>query len=97
MESFYFVVVYIILMPMGFYEWLKEKLKFQLITLGILTGAMVFAYLLEHRVKKNVSFRYSDLPDKCYCRNCGYVLENPGKHCADIRCPKCGARMWRTP
>jgi len=36
------------------------------------------------------------IPDKCYCRNCGYVLENPSEHCVDISCPECGAEhMYR--
>lgn len=36
------------------------------------------------------------IPDKCYCRNCDYVLENPTEHCVDISCPECGAEhMYR--
>jgi len=36
------------------------------------------------------------IPERCYCRNCGYVLENPSEHCVDIKCPKCGAEhMYR--
>jgi len=27
--------------------------------------------------------------------NCGYVVKNPGKHCPEIRCPRCGGRMRR--
>ena len=36
-------------------------------------------------------------PDKCYCRSCGYVMENPSKHCVDLTCPKCGKPMYRRP
>jgi len=36
------------------------------------------------------------LPEKCYCRECDYVLENPEKHCDEIKCPECGAeRLYR--
>lgn len=36
------------------------------------------------------------IPDRCYCRNCGYVLENPTEHCVDLSCPECGAEhMYR--
>jgi len=35
-------------------------------------------------------------PERCYCRKCGYVLENPSEHCVDISCPECGAEhMYR--
>ena len=35
------------------------------------------------------------VPDSCVCRSCGYVLENPNKHCVELRCPKCGGEMRR--
>jgi len=35
------------------------------------------------------------LPKACKCMNCGYVVKNPGKHCPEIRCPRCGGRMRR--
>ena len=41
------------------------------------------------------AYAYETLPEACVCRKCGYVLENPTTHCRDIKCPKCGARMWR--
>jgi len=34
-------------------------------------------------------------PDKCYCRSCGYVMNNPSGHCADLTCPECGKPMYR--
>ena len=34
-------------------------------------------------------------PDRCYCRGCGYVLENPSGHCADLTCPECGGQLYR--
>lgn len=39
----------------------------------------------------------SPSPDKCHCRKCGYVMENPDEHCVDLSCPKCGAQMYRKP
>lgn len=35
------------------------------------------------------------IPDKCVCRECGYVLENPTKHCNEYTCPECGAQLYR--
>lgn len=40
-------------------------------------------------------YQYSTLPDSCECYSCGYVLNNPGGHCRDISCPRCGEPMWR--
>lgn len=42
-----------------------------------------------------MNYRYKDLPKKCICEKCGYILENPGRHCSEIKCPRCGERMWR--
>lgn len=41
--------------------------------------------------------RYAELPTACECitPGCGYRIESPGEHCATLRCPKCGARLWR--
>jgi len=41
--------------------------------------------------------RYSDLPEACKCPQCGYIIENPGRHCPSLGpCPVCGApRLWR--
>ena len=38
---------------------------------------------------------WADPPDACVCRSCGYVMENPSKHCYELKCPKCGAPMYR--
>jgi len=35
------------------------------------------------------------IPDQCHCRSCGYVLENPSGHCADLTCPECGGQLYR--
>lgn len=35
------------------------------------------------------------LPAECVCRECGYVMKDPGKHCTEIKCPECGAQMYR--
>lgn len=44
-------------------------------------------------------YLYPGLPERCFCHtpDCGYVLESPGKHCAELTCPRCGARLWRAP
>ena len=59
---------------------------------------MALRAILERlRSRFRGQYLYPTLPEKCYCHSCGYVLENPGKHCREIRCPRCGARMWRRP
>ena len=44
-------------------------------------------------------YAYPTPPQLCVCRECGFVLEMKGeyagKHCREIKCPRCGARMWR--
>jgi len=39
--------------------------------------------------------RWANVPNSCVCRSCGYVLENPTRHCFAMKCPKCGASMFR--
>lgn len=36
-----------------------------------------------------------ELPSKCQCEDCGYVVREPGRHCVAVLCPKCGGRMRR--
>jgi len=40
-------------------------------------------------------YRYPTLPRRCRCVRCGYIVENPGMHCIDLKCPMCGGRMYR--
>lgn len=35
------------------------------------------------------------LPKACICTKCGYIVWNPGTHCPNLRCPKCGGPMRR--
>jgi len=62
--------------------------------LGVLAVAgAALAVALLARPKER--YRYSGLPERCYCHECGYVLENPKAHCLHLKCPRCGARLWR--
>lgn len=79
---------------MDFGEWLEGKLKFTLATLGIL-GTVYLGYKIFKGSSKKSSYqhRYPTLPEKCKCSVCGYIIENPNKHCREIEyCPKCGAK-----
>lgn len=40
-------------------------------------------------------YKYKTLPEACVCMNCGYVVRNPGRHCREIACPRCGGVMRR--
>ena len=66
---------------------------------GITGGLLGIAYLVKMFTSPSSQgqsqYRYPGLPRKCVCMECGYVVENPGKHCIEIKCPKCGGRMRR--
>ena len=81
----------------NFYKWLREKLKWQALMLTILALVTTGASLYESSKSSTTStkYRYAGLPSACVCEKCGYVLENPTKHCPEIPCPRCGGRMWR--
>ena len=32
-------------------------------------------------------------PAKCVCPECDAIVNSSGKHCNEIKCPKCGAEM----
>jgi len=80
-----------------FTEWLKGKITFQAFILAVSAGLLLTAEILKAvgSSSKSSGYKYSSLPKACICHECGYILRNPETHCKDIRCPKCGARMWR--
>lgn len=43
------------------------------------------------------AYRYENLPEVCVCHTpgCEYRIEQPGVHCSELTCPKCGQRLWR--
>lgn len=45
--------------------------------------------------RRPTQYQYTELPKACICTECGHVLDKPTKHCRYIKCPKCGAPMWR--
>ena len=79
------------------YMWLIPKAEWTAVMLGIL-GLVILAikiYLTVTSPAESSKYRYSSLPKKCVCPKCGYEIENPGKHCYEIRCPRCGTPMRR--
>ncbi len=79
---------------MGFYDWVREKFKFQAFMLMVTGIALGIAYLLRAGSKSSI-YRYSSLPKKCVCPKCGYTVVNPNKHCREILCPKCKIPLRR--
>lgn len=80
-----------------FASWLKGKMTFTSFILAISAGLYIAAKILAGMSSGSGSgsYAYAGLPEACICHECGYTVKNPGKHCKELTCPKCGARMWR--
>lgn len=83
-----------------FKKWLEGKFGFQLMILGTSFFLWVVASAMSKKSSSEeltlaTERRYSTLPKKCVCLECGYVVENPGEHCINLSCPICGGRMRR--
>lgn len=87
-------------------KWLGPKIEFWLLSGGIMIGIYFVAKsmsskkarpALEQRPLGQLApgRRYTSLPEACQCGQCGYIVRNPGVHCPEISCPRCGGRMWR--
>lgn len=95
-------------MPADFESWLRSKLLF----LGFTALTIGVAYLgyrvYKTRARTHSSSsqlppkraaggaREYELPKACRCVSCSYIWENPGKHCPELVCPKCGGKMMRS-
>lgn len=86
----------------NFFKWLWPKFEWQILMAGAVGLGLlgIWAYLqltAPGSPSSAEGYRYPGLPERCVCHECGYVVENPSKHCPDLGpCPKCGApRLWR--
>jgi len=84
--------------------WLKEKLKFQIFTIGVVLAALFLSSLFSKKPSPSFKGRYPTPPEKCYCEKCGAEIDMRkyglyGKHCREIEiCPVCGGGgrpLWR--
>jgi len=84
-----------------FINWLWPKFEWTLLMVaitGMLLGGAYIAKMLmspQSQGSQGRQYRYPGLPEACRCESCGYIVYNPGVHCPEIKCPKCGGRMWR--
>ena len=88
-------------------KWLVPKIQWTVIMLGMLGITYVAITLIEKTLggspPSSPEYLYKTYPEKCYCHDCGYEIDMRvhglyGKHCREIKCPRCGSsNVWRKP